>query len=149
MLEEVFNEVYTKFKLNFYHSIFERLQERESSLSASEAYAVEVIYALREPTIGQFAKFLQVSKSNATHKINALVRKGYVEKVNSDVDKREYHLRTTPRFQQYYAINQNYIKTVMQRIHERFTPEETEQLEYMLRVISRELMSEKSDTLSI
>jgi len=145
MLETVFNEVYLKFKVNFYRGIFERLQERESSLSASEAYAVEVIYALHEPTISQFADFLNVSQPNATYKVNTLVRKGYIVKVNSTSDKREYHLRTTPKFLDYYAINQNYLTIVMQRIHERFSPEETAQLEYMLRVISEELMPENDD----
>jgi DNA-binding MarR family transcriptional regulator len=136
-----------KFKLNFYRGIFERLEERESSLSASEAYAVEVIYALNEPTIRQFADFLQVSQPNATYKVNALIRKGYIVREKSRDDRREYHLRTTPKFLQYYAINQNYLGTVMQRIRERFSPEETTQLEKMLAVISRELMSEAKKNL--
>ena len=147
MLEITFNEVYTKFKLNFYRGIFERLKERESSLSASEAYAVEVIYALREPTISQFANYLNISQPNATYKVNTLIRKGYIEKVNSDIDKREYHLRTTQKFWDYYAINQNYINTIMKRIRERFTEEETNQLSYMLNIISRELMTENSEKL--
>ena len=147
MLEDAFNEIYTKFKLNFYRGIFERLNERESSLSASEAFAVEVIYALGEPTVSQFAEFLQISQPNATYKVNTLVRKGYIEKVNSDTDKREYHLRTTQRFSDYYAINQSYINTVMKRIRERFSDKETKQLENMLQIISQELMPESKSSL--
>ena len=147
MLENVFNEVYTKFKLNFYRGIFERLQERESSLSASEAFAAEVIHALGKPTISQFAEFLQISKPNATYKVNTLIRKGYIEKINSSDDRREYNLCTTSKFLHYYAINQNYINTVMQRIRKRFTSEETAQLENMLRIISDELMPETRDEL--
>ena len=148
MLEQVFGEVYTKFKLNFYRGIFERLQERDSSLSASEAYAVETIAAMGKPTIGQFADFLNVSKPNATYKVNTLVRKGYVDKVNSTTDKREFHLVVTPKFQKYYAINQNYLNTVMQRIRERFSADEIAQLETMLGIISNELMPETGDQLS-
>ena len=144
MLNQAFNEVYTKFKLNFYRGIFERLEERESSLSASEAYAVEVIYALHEPTISQFANFLQVSKPNATYKVNTLIRKGYIERVHSKADRREYHLRTTDKFMNYYAINQNYINLVMERITERFSKAEIEQLAHMLSVISNELMPDSS-----
>ena len=147
MLENMFNEVYTKFKLNFYRGIFNRLKERESSLSASEAFAVEIIHALNEPTMSQFADFLQISQPNATYKVNSLIRKGYIEKVNSSVDKREYHLRTNAKFLNYYAINQNYINTVMQRIRERFSREEALQLENMLRIISQELMPESMNTL--
>jgi len=144
MLEDIFNEVYTKFKLNFYRGIFERLKERDSSLSAAEAYAVEVIYALGEPTVGRFAEFLQISLPNATYKINGLIHKGYIEKVNSSTDKREYHLVTTEKFRIYYAISQNYANLVMRRIRDRFSREETEQFEKMLLVISQELMPESS-----
>jgi DNA-binding MarR family transcriptional regulator len=147
MFENSFNEIYTKFKLNFYRRIFERLQERESSLSASEAYAVEVIHALNEPTIGRFANFLQTSQPNATYKANNLIRKGYIEKINSSTDKREYHLRTTKKFRDYYAINQGYIKTVMQRIRERFSEDELKQFENMLSIISKELMTESEEKL--
>ena len=147
MLENMFNEVYTKFKLNFYRGIFSRLKGRESSLSASEAFAVEVIHALHEPTISQFAAFLQISQQNATYKVNNLIRKGYIEKVNSSVDKREYHLRTNTKFLNYYAINQSYIHTVMQRISERFSDEETNRLENMLNIISQELMLESKEEL--
>lgn len=147
MVDSAFNDVYTKFKLNFYRGIFERIKEREVSLSASEAYAAEVIHALGSPTISQFAQFLQVSKSNATYKVGTLIKKGYVEKVKSDTDKREIHLHTTPKFMQYYAINQNYINVVTQRIKERFSPEELRQFDEMLRVISTELMPETNKKL--
>jgi len=147
MLEDMFKEVYTKFKLHFYRGIFERLHERNSSLSAAESYAVEVIHALNNPTISQFAAFLQISQPNATYKINALIKKGYIEKIKSSSDKREYFLKTTVKFLNYYAINQNYISVIMQRIHERFTPEETEQLTNMLRIISQELMPESGNEL--
>ena len=145
MLEEFFGSVYTKFKMNFYRGLFERLKERESSLSASDACAVEIIHVLNEPTIGQFAEFLQVSLPNATYKVNTLMRKGYIVKINSNTDRREYHLRTTPKFQQYYAINNDYVATVMLRIRERFSEDETKQLEHMLQIISQELMPEIQD----
>ena len=144
MLADAFGEVYTKFKLNFYRGIFERLQERESSLSASESYAVEVIHSLDKPTISRFAEFLQISLPNATYKVNTLVRKGYIVKANSSADRREYHLCTTPKFAQYYAINQSYVATISKRIEARFSHEETRQLEEMLSIISQELMPENS-----
>ena len=73
-----------------------------------------------------------------------MIKKGYVEKINSETDKREYHLRVTQKFLDYYNINNEYIHTVMERIKERFTPKQTEDLTEMLRIISRELMPENS-----
>lgn len=72
MLEKNFVEVYDKFKLNFYRRIFELVREREGSLSAMEAFSLEVIKMLDEPTVGQFADFLNISQSNATSKLNRL-----------------------------------------------------------------------------
>lgn len=149
MPESAFHEVYSKFKLNFYRGIFERLKEREGSLSAAEAYAAEVIHALNGPTISQFAQFLQVSNPNATYKVNTLVRKGYVTKVQSETDKRESHLFATQKFMDYYAINQNYVNTVMERVNNRFSPEELRQFEEMLTIISRELMQEAGEKLRL
>ena len=148
MLSDTFTQVYTKFKLNFYRGMFRRLQERESSLSASEAFAVEIIHAMHEPTISRFADFINVSMPNANYKVNSLVRKGYIEKVNSTVDRREYHLKTTSRFADYYAINQAYIDTVMNRINQRFSADELAWFEHILQVISDELMPESSEKLS-
>ena len=89
MLEQNFQSVYEKFKLQFFRRLFSQVREREGSLSAMEAFSVEVIHELDAPTIGQFADFLGISQSNATYKVNNLIRKGYIIKENSDTDRRE------------------------------------------------------------
>ena len=76
MLEKSFTEVYDKFKLQFYRKVFELVRERDGSLSAMEAFSLEVIKMLDHPTIGQFADFLNISQSNATYKVNNLIKKG-------------------------------------------------------------------------
>ena len=88
MLEQNFQSVYEKFKLQFFRRLFSQVREREGSLSAMEAFSVEVIHELDAPTIGQFADFLGISQSNATYKVNSLIRKGYIVKENSDTDRR-------------------------------------------------------------
>ncbi|MGI6150584.1 MAG: MarR family winged helix-turn-helix transcriptional regulator [Christensenellales bacterium] len=142
MLEHLFRRVYTKFKLNFYRSIFSRFETREASLTAVETFCVEVIHALRTPTISEFAKFVDISLPNATHKIQSLIRKKYVTKEQSPHDKRESILRVTDRFYQLYNISDAYIDTVMERIRQRFSPEEITMLEKILKVMETELMPE-------
>lgn len=141
MLEKNFVEVYDKFKLNFYRRIFE-LVRREGSLSAMEAFSLEVIKMLDEPTVGQFADFLNISQSNATYKVNSLIRKGYLERQNSSVDRREYHLVLSEKFYNYAGLLSSYEMTVMERIKERFSAEDVEKFDNMLSVISKELMPE-------
>lgn len=142
MLQDNFQSVYDKFKLEFYRRIFELVREREGSLSAMEAFSIEVIHALGEPTIGQFAEFLNISQSNATYKVNNLIKKGYLQKQNSTTDRREYHLVLSEKYYGYADIMRSYVKTVMDRIEMNFTPEETELFSKMLGRISDELMPE-------
>ena len=142
MLEQKFETVYTKFKLHFYQEIFERFQNREASLTTVETFAMETIQALGSPTVNEFASFMRISPPNAAYKINSLVQKGYVEKRQSQEDKREYHLVATQKYLDYYNISYHYLNTVMSRIRARFSPEDVAKLEGMLEIISRELMPE-------
>ena len=99
--------------LRFYQETFARFQNREASLTTVEAFAMEAIYALGSPTVKEFADFMRVSSSNAAYKIASLVRKGYVEKVQSEEDGREYHLMPTQKYLDYYNISSDYMRTVM------------------------------------
>ena len=141
-MEEKFIEVYDKFKLEFFRRIFELVREREGSLSAMEAFSIEVIHALHEPTIGEFADFLNISQSNATYKVNNLIKKGYLIKQNSEEDRREYHLVLSDKYYGYTDIMRSYVDTVMGRIKESFSDIEQESFKSALQRISDELMPE-------
>ena len=85
---------------------------------------------------------MQISTPNAAYKIGSLVKKGYVEKIQSTTDRREYHLRPTQKYIDYYNISTAYMTAVMNRITQRFTPAECAKLEEMLTIVSTELMPE-------
>ena len=80
MLEEVFQDVYTKFKLHFYQNVFQRFATREATLTTVESFCMEGIMAMGEPTIAEFSRMMGISTPNAAYKIGSLVKKGYVEK---------------------------------------------------------------------
>ena len=107
-----------------------------------EAFSIEVIHALHEPTIGEFAEFLNISQSNATYKVNNLIKKGYLIKQNSEEDRREYHLVLSDKYYGYTDIMRSYVDTVMDRIKDSFTAEEQEAFTSALARISDELMPE-------
>ena len=142
MLEESFDRIYTKFKLHFYQAVFARFQTKRASLTAVETFCMEIIRALDEPTINEFASFANISSPNAAYKVNSLIRKGYVEKVQSPSDRREYHLRPTQKFHDYYDLSSTYIREVMDRVREHFTPEEVLQMDRVLNFVGQELMPE-------
>ena len=142
MIEESFIEVFDKFKFQFYRKIFESVRERDGSLSAMEAFSLEIIELLDAPTIGEFADFLNISQSNATYKVNSLIRKGYLVRQNSETDRREYHLILSEKFHNYMSLLTTYEDTVAQRIQNRFSEEELETFDRILKTISEELMPE-------
>ena len=142
MLEQNFDQIYTKFKLHFYQAVFSRFQTQESSLTAVETFCMEIIQALNEPTVNEFASFVHISSPNAAYKVNSLVRKGYLEKIQSSSDRREYHLRPTQKFYEYYNLSSAYIQEVMGRVKKRFTPEEVALMDRALEIVGRELMPE-------
>ncbi len=142
MIEEAFIQVYTKFKLHFYKSLFEKIQKRETSLTTVETYCIEIIHAMGTPTIGEFASFIQISSPNAAYKVNSLIKKGYLIKVQSEDDKREYHLEVTDKYKDYYNLSTNYVKRVSDRMKERFTEDELVLFEKILNTISSDLMPE-------
>ncbi len=57
MIEKLFDEVYEKFKMNFYKNIFKSFENREATLTATETFCVEVINALGRPTISELTDF--------------------------------------------------------------------------------------------
>lgn len=142
MLEILFAEVYMKFKLNFYRKIFSRFETREASLTAVETFCVEVIHALDNPTIKEFANFVMISQANAAYKVQSLIKKGYVVKQRSEEDRREFTLSVTDKFFHYYGQSSEYMSEVMKRMRDRFSESELKTLENILGTISNELMPE-------
>lgn len=140
MLYDSFNKVYTKFKLHFYKEVFKKWRDREVSLTTVETFCMEIIHALGKPTVSEFASFTSLSSANVADKINNLVKKGYLNKVQSDEDKRIYYLEVTKKYIDYYNISYQYLKEVMSKLEDRFTTEENKVLEKMLRVMSEEIM---------
>ena len=142
MLKRAFNDVYTKFKLHFYQEIFSRFQDREASLTTVETFCMETIQALGNPTVNEFATFMHISSPNAAYKVNSLIKKGYLQKLQSPEDRREYHLQVTEKYVDYYNISSAYMMEVMDRVAQRFSPEDCKKLEEILTVVSEELMPE-------
>ncbi len=142
MLERNFSDIYTKFKMSLYSKVFNQNIDAKDALSSMEVLCVEVIYALGRPSINEFASFAGLSAPNAAYRIGNLIKKGYVNKVQSETDKREYHLEVTEKYMKTYGVTYDYIGTVMKRIRERFSPDEVKELEKILGVIDDELMPE-------
>ena len=141
---ELITRCYERFRLITYRGLFSLLRERDSSLSAAEAYSVDVIYLLRGPTVKEFADCLGISQPNATYKINHLIQKGYVEKVPSQEDRREIHLKVTEKYMRYWNESSSTMHRAVSILEDRFSQEEmavfTRMLETLAEALPREQM---------
>ena len=132
MLYQRIKDLYEHFRLEHYRELFGRIREKDGSLSATEAYAADVIYLLGDPTVSAFAEVLGISQPNATYKINNLAAKGYARRTASDEDRRECRVSVGDRFFSYYNTDYPFIAQGVDRLAERYSPEELALFEKML-----------------
>ncbi|MCR5272273.1 MAG: MarR family winged helix-turn-helix transcriptional regulator [Lachnospiraceae bacterium] len=142
MLSSAISQIYDKLRLHFYMKVYSRFESREATLTTVESFSMEVIMDLGEPTVAQFAKVLNISSPNAAHRIKCMLQKGYLEKIRSESDAREYHLKPTEKYLKFKQINEDYLNLLMERCKERFSKEDYDKLNEMLTVINNELMPE-------
>jgi DNA-binding MarR family transcriptional regulator len=136
MLEKEFEKLYYKFRNNYCKNLFTCVNEEKDSLSPTESYCVEAIFLLNRPTVHQFANYVNISQPNATYRISNLINKGYVRKVLSLDDRREYFLEVTDKFYKNYGLNSSFSTELMNGIRDKFTKDEITQLEKMIKKIN-------------
>ena len=139
MLTSAITDLFKRFRLMNYRQLFGRIRERDGSLSATEAYTVDVIFLLNNPTITQLADTLGISQPNATYKVNNLVAKGYVVKAISEDDRRECRLQLGPKFYHYFADSNRFIDRAAEELTQKFSPEELETFSAVLRALIEEV----------
>ena len=132
MLYKKVKTLYETLRLRHYRELFSRVQERDGSLSATEAYAADVIYLLGDPTVSTFAETLGISQPNATYKINNLAAKGYAVRTASAEDRRECRVSVGDRFYSYYNTDYPFIANGVERLKKSYTPQELETFEKIL-----------------
>ncbi len=135
MLSQEITDLYNQLRLNSYRQLFGAIRERDGSLSATEAYAVDVIFLLGNPTVTQLAEALGISQPNATYKVNNLVAKGYVAKTIPTGDKRECRLSVSDRFYRYYGNLDHFADKASESLAKAYTPEALEKFSVMLRAL--------------
>lgn len=138
MLEKML-KTFQKLRLEFYRKIFTRVRERDGSLSAMEVFSLEIIYALGRPTIGQIARFIGISQSNATYKVNSLMKKGYIIRQPSQEDGREYNLELSEKFYGYSDMLEENVRTITRNVLEQLTPEEIAVIDKAADILNKEL----------
>ncbi len=139
MIEQLLLNITNKINLKFYRRIFSVVKEREGSLTAMEVFSLEVIHAMGEPTISEFAEFIGISRPGASYKVASLMQKGYVIKEVSADDKREFRLRLTDKYRDYFGLYENSLRESVQDKLTTLSDREKEHLEQFLTQLSSDL----------
>lgn len=121
--------------MNFYASMCANSKE----LTMQEAFSLDIIYMLGNPTILEYANYMGISQPNATYKINQMIEKGYLTKAVAQEDKRSFRLKVTDKFLDCYRDNDRYIKTILGDIENIFSEEEVNLLIKMLNTVQQHM----------
>lgn len=83
------------------------VSEKLSEISTSQLYYLKAIDKLGSPALGELTRKLDYSKSSVTIGVQRLCEKGLANKIQSEEDKRVYHVSLTPRGQGLLAAYKN------------------------------------------
>lgn len=136
MLDKEFEKLYLKFRDNYCKNLFSNVNDEKDGLNPTDSYCVEAIYLMNRPTVRQFANYVNISQPNATYRISNLIEKGYIRKVLSQEDRREYFLEVTDKFTTNYGISSSFNTEFLNKIYDKFTTEEIDQMDSLLNRIN-------------
>jgi DNA-binding MarR family transcriptional regulator len=109
-----------------------------AELSMKQLVYLDTIAGLDHPTFSDLAKRLEISKPSVTAIVSKLMQKGYVEKVQSDEDRRSYYVLLTDKGKALSQMHAN----IHRRIAEHFTQALDEhELHQFARLLNKALKS--------
>lgn len=117
--------------------MFNRIKDKDESLSSSEYFCLECIYLMGNPTVSQFANFLDISSPNATYKIKQLIKKGFITKEKSKTDGREYLLKVTQKFYDFYENKEDYV--LVNDLKQNMDKKERKKIDKIMKIMTEQI----------
>lgn len=70
---------------------------KEEGFTARQLEYIDVIHELGNPNLGEIARALKISKPSVTAIVEKLDSKGYIQKFQSDEDRRSFHVHLSAK----------------------------------------------------
>jgi DNA-binding MarR family transcriptional regulator len=99
-----------------------------SDLSLRQINILDIIQGLQNPTPTELAHVLKISKPSVSAAIDRLETAGYIRKVDSDEDRRSYHLHLTQKGQNFSQAHDETHRHLAQFITHNLEAEDVKQL---------------------
>ncbi len=110
-----------------------------SELTITQMHYIEVISRLQNPNVTELAVELKLSKPTVTVGVDRLIEKGYIEKVQSDGDRRNSHLHLTEKGEKINEMHDYAHNKFVELISESIDKEELIKLEELLEKLTSKL----------
>lgn len=110
-------------------------QDGFSELSMRQLLYLETIARMDRPAFSELAEKLEVTRPSVTTLVQKLIRMGYVKKVQSEEDRRVYHIVLTPKGEQFNQMHTNVHRLIAQKLTENLNAAEAQQLSALLQKI--------------
>lgn len=111
-------------------------QEGFSDLTMRQLLYLETIAKMKQPTSSELARELAVSKPSVTAITQKLITAGYVKKIQSQDDRRVYHIVLTPKGERLNEMHDNVHKLLAKRLTQNLTAVEIRQMAIILEKVS-------------
>ena len=99
---------------------------RFKDISIKEMHTIDVIGKFPEATPSKVSKELMVTLGTVTTSLNNLERKGYVERIRSDQDRRVVYLHLTKKGRLVHRLHKRFHKAMVAKIIDGMSSEEIE-----------------------
>lgn len=99
---------------------------RFKDISIKEMHTIDVIGKFPEATPSKVSKELMVTLGTVTTGLNNLERKGYVERIRSDQDRRVVYLHLTKKGRLVHRLHKRFHKAMVEKIIDGMSSEEIE-----------------------
>lgn len=97
---------------------------RFKDISLKEMHTIDVIGKFPEATPSKVSKELMVTLGTITTSLNNLERKGYIERIRSEQDRRVVYLHLTKKGRLLHRLHKRFHKAMVEKIIDGMSPEE-------------------------
>lgn len=110
-------------------------QDQFAELSMRQVYYLETILRMESPTFGEVAQKLELTKPSVTAIVEKLIQKGFVKKVQSETDRRTFHIIQTAKAAEFSQLHEKTHRQMAQLFTQSLNEAELQQLAELLQKV--------------
>lgn len=132
-MEELFNELYDLFEKESELQLEQKMSSMSIDyLTLNHYQYLQAVKQLGAPTLSDISDYLDLSNASVSVMVKKLIKESLLEKIQSEEDKRSYHVQLTEFGKQIVDHDKNSFLSVMRRVEAELDEEERKQLRQIL-----------------